>query len=249
MRDVFGSRNWIYWWAALTSTVFLKDWLPTVANFFQDSGFFSSNTFPFSLVSGLNAWLDDVAVGIQNSVQFNPSAPIITSPITVQNWVLALVVGLLVLGGAVGLYVRALRTSSVGDDILTLFGLYFILRIEAYIIGLTNVAPLQGAGNIVIQNPLSGFWVIMFFLFVLVFMGGGLNSRRAFWRGLLEAILLALFVIPTQTANVLSIFFAGLYAFGNLLASNLILGIVWGVIGAILALSRLTSSGAPARAE
>lgn len=249
MRDVFGSRNWIYWWAALTSTVFLKNWLPTVANFFQDSGFFSSATFPFSLVSGLNAWLDEVAVGIQNDIKFDPNTRIITSPIPIENWMLALVVGLLVLGGAVALYVRALRSSAVGDDILTLFGLYFILRIEAYIIGLTNVAPLQGAGNIVIQNPLSGFWVIMFFLFVLVFMGGGLNSRRAFWRGLLEAILLALFVIPTQTANLLSIFFAGLYAFGNLLGTNLFLGIAWGVVGAVLALTRLTSSGAPARAE
>ncbi|HZQ06864.1 MAG TPA: hypothetical protein VFD70_09825 [Anaerolineae bacterium] len=243
MRDVFGARNWIYWWAALTSSVFLKDWLPTLAQFFQDSGFFSPTTFPFSLVSGLNDWLDSVAVGIQNSVQFDPNSPIITSPITVPNWMIALIVGLLVLGGAVGLYVRALRSSSLGDDILTLLALYFILRIEAYIIGLTNVGPLQGAGNIVIQNPLSGFWVIMFFLFVLVFMGGGLNSRRAFWRGLLEAILLALFVVPTQTADVLSLLFSGLYAFATLLGSNLVFGIVWGVLGAILALTRLTSTG------
>src|SRR5581483_4633955 len=166
MREVFGSRNWVYWWAALTSTIFLRDQLPLIANFFQDSGFFSSTTFPFSLVSGLNAWLDSVAVGIETSVAFNPNANIVTSPVVVPNWMLAFLVGLLVLGGAVALYVRALRSSSLGDDILTLLALYFILRIEAYIIGLTNVGPLQGAGNIVIQNPLSGFWVIMFFLFV-----------------------------------------------------------------------------------
>jgi hypothetical protein len=147
MRDVFGSRNWIYWWAAITAMVFLRDQLPTIANFFQDSGFFSPTQFPFSLVSGLNAWLDSVAVGIESSVQFDPNAYVITSPVAVPNWVLAFIVGLLILGGAVALYVRALKSSSLGDDILTLLALYFILRVEAYILGLTNVAPLQGAGN------------------------------------------------------------------------------------------------------
>lgn len=246
MRDVFGSRNWVFWWAALTSTVFLKDWLPTIATFFRDSGFFSPTTFPFSLVSGLNAWLDNVAQGIENSVNFNPNADIITTPFSVPNWALAMAVGLLVLLGTVALYMRALRSSSVGDDILTLLGLYFILRIEAYIVGLTNVGPLAGASDILVQNPLAGFYIIMFFLFVLVFLGGGLRSRRAFWRGLLEAVLIALFVVPTQTAGLLTLFFMGLFAFANLLGSNLVFGIIWGVMGALLALTRLTSTSAPA---
>ena len=83
----------------------------------------------------------------------------------------------------------------------------------------------------------------MFFLFVLVFMGGGLNSRRAFWRGLLEAVLIALFVLPTQTALLISAFFGGMYRFANLLNSNLVVGVAWGVLGAVLALTRLTSTG------
>jgi hypothetical protein len=242
MREVFGSRNWVFWWAALTASVFLKDQMPTIANFFQDRGFFSPNTFPFSLVSGLNKWLDTVAQGIENAVQFNPNAPIIGGPIAVPNWILALFIGLLVLGGAVALYMRALRTSSVGDDILTLLGLYFILRIEGYIIGITQVGPLGGAGDFLVSNPLIGFWIMMLALFVMIFMGGGLNSRRAFWRGLLEAILIALFIVPTQTAQVLSSFFGGLFTFGNLLASNAVVGVTWGVVGAILALTRLTSA-------
>lgn len=246
MRDVFGSRNWIYWWAALTATVFLRDQLPTIANFFQDSGFFSPNTFPFSLVSGLNAWLDSVAQGIETSVAFDPNANIVSAPLAVPNWLLALLVGILVLGGAVALYVRALRSSSLGDDVLTLLALYFIIRIEAYILGITNVGPLAGAGNILISNPLVGFWIVMFFLFVLVFLGGGLNGRRAFWRGIFEAVLLALFVLPTQTAQLLSATFAGLYAFSNLLTSNLVVGVAWGIIGAVLALTRLTSTQSPA---
>jgi hypothetical protein len=160
--------------------------------------------------------------------------------------VLAVIVGLLVLGGVVALYVRALKSSALGDDILTLLALYFILRVEAYIIGLTNVGPLEGAGNVVIENPLVGFWVMMFFLFVLVFMGGGLNSRRAFWRGLLEAVLIALFVVPTQTANLMSVFFQGLYTFANLLGTNLVFGVTWGLVGIVLALTRLTGTTATA---
>lgn len=245
MRDVFGSRNWIYWWAALTASVFLTTWLPTLSNFFRDSGFFSPTTFPFSLVSGLNAWIDSVAQNIENSISFNPNATLFAiGPIQVQAWILAVIVGLLVLGGAVALYVRALRSSALGDDILALLALYFILRVEAYIIGLTNVAPLEGAGNIVIDNPLAAFWVMMFFLLLLIFMGGGLNSRRAFWRGLLEAILIALFVVPTQTANGLSLFFLGLYTFGNLLTTNLVFGVAWGLVGVVMAVSRLTSTSA-----
>lgn len=242
MRDVFGSKNWVFWWAAITATVFLKNWLPTISNFFQDSGFFSPFNFPFNLVGGLNLWLDQLALGIEGSIQFNPNAPLISSPITVPNWILALIVGLLVLGGAVALYVRALKSSAIGDDILTLFGLYFILRIEGYIIGFTNVGPLEGAGNILTQNPVAGFWILMFALFVLVFIGGGVNSRRAFWRGLLEAVLLALFLLPTQTAGVLSGFFSTLFSFTNLLDTNFVFGIVWGVVGAILALTRLTTT-------
>jgi len=242
MRDVFGPRNWVFWWAAITATVFLQDWLPTISNFFQDSGFFSPTNFPFNLVSGLNAWIDSLAAGIQNAVQFDPNAPLITSPVFVPNWILAVIVGVLVLGGAVALYMRALKSTALGDDILTLFGLYFILRIEGYILGFTQVGPLVGASNALTQNPMAGFWILMVALFVLVFLGGGVNSRRAFWRGLLEAVLLALFLLPTQTAMALSTFFAMLYAFTNLLGSNVVFGIVWGLIGAILALTRLTQT-------
>ncbi len=243
MRDVFGSKNWVYWWAALTSTVFLR-WqvLPAIEGFFRDTGFFSPAQFPFSLVPGLNAWLDQLAIGIADAVQFDPNAPLLTSPIFVPNWILAVIFGLLVLAGAVALYVRALKSSAVGDDILTLFGLYFILRLEGHIIGFTNVGPLEGAGTLLIENPLAGFWILMLALFVLIFIGGGVNSRRAFWRGLLEASLIALFLLPTQTAGVLAGFFGALATFGTTLSSNLFFGVIWGIVGALLAMSRLTGT-------
>ncbi len=242
MRDVFGSKNWIFWWAALTATVFLKDWLPTLANFFRDSGFFSPTLFPFSLVSGLNAWIDSVAQNIENAIQFNPAAPLVTiGPVTIPSMAIAILVGILILAGGVALYVRALKSTALGDDILTLLALYFILRVEAYIISSTNVGPLEGAGSFVIDNPITGFYVMMFFLLLLVFMGGGMKSRRAFWRGLLEAVVVALFVVPMQTANALSLFFFGLYTFANLLSTNLVFGVVWGVLGAVMALTRLTN--------
>jgi hypothetical protein len=240
MRDVFGSKNWVYWWAALTTTVFLR-WqvLPAIEGFFRDTGFFSPAQFPFSLVPGLNAWLDQLAFGIANAVQFQPNAPLLTSPIFIPNWILAVIFGLLVLAGAVALYVRALKSSGFGDDILTLFGLYFILRLEGHIISFTDVGILEGTGNLLIENSLVGFWILMLALFALIFLGGGINSRRAFWRGLFEASLIALFLLPTQTAGVLAAFFGALSTFGTTLSSNLILGIFWGILGALLAMSRL----------
>ncbi len=243
MRDVFGSRNWVYWWAALTSSVFLRlQVLPAIEGFFRDNGFFAPTNFPFSLVYGLNIWLDQLAQGIEDAVQFNPNAPLISSPIVVPNWILAVIIGLLVLGGAVSMYVRALRSHALGDDILTLFGLYFVLRIEGHIIGFTNVGALQGAGDLLTNNPLAGFWILMLALFVLVFVGGGVSSRRAFWRGLLEAVLIALFLLPTQTAGFLADFFRLLTSFGNTLSTNLVLGVFWGIAGALLALNRLTNT-------
>lgn len=242
MRDVFGSRNWIFWWAALTSTVFLSSWLPIISNFFADSGFFNPENFPFSLINGLNEWVDALAESIREGIQFDPAAPAIATPFfTIPMWVVAVLFGLMVLAGAVALYVRALRSQAIGDDILTLLVLYFVLRIEAYIVSFANIGPLTGAGTTVIENPLVGFWILMFFLFVLVFMGGGLNSRQAFWRGLFEAVLLALFVVPTQTAQLLAATFAGLFAFSNLLTTNTVFAVAWGVLGAVMALTRLTN--------
>lgn len=242
MRDVFGSRNWVFWWAALTASVFLRAQLPTIAGFFEDNGFFSPGNFPFSLVTGLNAWIDQLAQGIEEAVQFNPNAPLISSPIFVPNWILAVVAGLLVLAGAVAMYVRALKSHAIGDDIITLFALYFVLRIQGHIIGFTNVGPLVGVGNLLTENTLAGFWILMVALFFLIFVGGGVNSRRAFWRGLLEAVLIALFLLPTQTAGALAGFFWGLASFASLLVVNAVFGVAWGVVGAVLALTRLTST-------
>jgi hypothetical protein len=247
MRDVLGPRNWVFWWATLTATVFLQSQLQTIADFFATSEFFNSAYFPFSLVSGLNAWINSVAQGIQEAVQFDPNANFISSPIAIPNWTLAVLAGVALLGVAVALYVRALKSSSLGDDVLTLFILYFILGIEFNILGAAQIGPFQGQGNVLIENPLIGFWILMFFLFVLIFMGGGLNSRRAFWRGLLEAGLIALFIVPEQTADMLALILTGLASFGTLLVQNPVVGVAWGIIGALLALTRLTSSSAAAK--
>lgn len=247
MRDVFGPRNWVFWWAALTASIFLQEWLPRLSEFFRDSNFFNPASLPWSLLSGLNEWLDGVAQGIENSVTFDPNQSIITTPIRVPNSILALIVGILVLGGVIALYVRALHSSAIGDDIITLLALYFVLRIEAYIVGLANVAPLAGAGQALLNNSAFGFWIIMFFLLVLILLGGGVKSRRAFWRGLLEAIVIAMFVVPEQTAGALAAFFDGLHAFVQLLSSNVIVGLLWGIIGMLLALSRLTGSTNPSQ--
>lgn len=246
MREIAGPRSWIFWWAALTATVFLQDWLPQLANFFRTSGLFTPTSFPFSIVTSINGWIDGIAENIVKAVQFNPNQPIITSPITVQNWVLALIFGIIILAGAVALYVRALSSASLIDDIITLFALYFILRIEAHIVSIAKFSALNPVAQGVLSSRQLTFWVLILLLLVLVILGEGIHSRRAFWRGLFEAILLAMFLLPQETANAIAWFIDQLSNFGNLLQTNLVFGLLWGLVGMLMALAWLTRSDARA---
>ncbi len=240
MWNVLNPRSWIFWWAGLTALVFLQQWLRQLASFFRDQVIFSPDIPPFNLVPSVNAAIDSAAEYIRTTIQFRPGDVLVqVGPIVIQNWLIALLIGVFVLVGAGVLYSRALGTSTLLDDFVALLVLYFVIRIEAHLVALGNILGLSDAARAFIGNPWISFIILMLLLIGLTATGGGLRSAHSFWLGLFEALIVAFLLFPMQAggfvANVLDL----LAQFGTLIQSNVAFGLLWGVVGLVLALQRL----------
>lgn len=243
MGEVFSVRSLIYWWGMLTASAFINDWLNSLAKLLKESNTFTKDKIPFNMLPGLNGWIDGAAEYIRVAVDFKPNLIIATiGPVSIQGWALALVLGLLFIILGVRLYIRALRSSSWFDDFFTLFVIYIILRLEGHIISQTGL-PLQEWFKALVDNQAVSFFLILFLLLTLTLGGEGLRSKRAFWRALLAAMIVALFIYPSETAAVLGYIIQALAFFGASLVKpeNLAFEVAWGVIGMILAIHRLTT--------
>lgn len=252
MAEVFGIRSLIYWWGVFTATVFVKDWLQLLAAFLLDPKSFASDKFPFNMLPGLNSWIDGAAIYIRDRIQFDPNQVIAGSgALTIYNWMVAVAVGLILVGIAIALYIRALNTSTWLDDFLALGVVYVVLRLEGHIVALAAL-PIQNWFRDFVDNPGTAFIIMFVLVMILVFFGEGFRSKRAFWRALLEASLVALFMFPRETAFAFGYIVQSLAQFGASLSlpANAPFAIIWGVLGMILAFHRLTTQEAAAgRAE
>ncbi len=240
MSHVLGPRSWIFWWAGLTSMAFLQDWLRGLAAFFRSDVVFSPNIPPFNLVPGVNSWIDQMAETIRTTIKFNPNGVLLSfGSFAIQNWAIAVLLGILILLLAGWFYSRALATSALLDDFLALIVLYFVIRIEAHLVSLANILGLSGAARSFLSNPLAAFVILMFFLIGLAVTGEGLRSPRSFWRGLLEALLVGILLFPADAGRYIAMGIDTLAGFGTLLRNNVSFSLVWGVVGLVLALRRL----------
>lgn len=243
MSEVFGIRSIIYWWGLLTATVFIKDWLRQLADFVRQPDMFVPSKIPFNVLPGLNDAIDNASTYMKTAVQFDPSQIIATvGPIAIPSWSIALILGLVLVVVGVRLYVRALRTEAWYDDFLTLFLLYVILRFEGHIISSTSL-PLTDAFKALFQNQAVSFFLIVGLLLGLSFVGEGVHSKRAFWRALIAALIISLFMFPIATATILGAAVDALAQFGAALSlpANLPFAVAWGVFGMALAINRLTT--------
>ena len=244
MSEVFGARSLVYWWGLLSATVFVKDWLKQLADFFRNSGIFSPSNIPFNVLPGLNSWIDGAAKFIRETVKFNPTQAVATiGSFVILGWMLALFFAVLLLLIAVLLYIRALNSPSWFDDFFAIFVIYVILRIISHIVALTSLPILDSFRNF-LDNPATAFLLLLALMLFLSFFGEGFRSKRAFWRALLEALLMSLFMFPRETATVVAYGIDALAQFGAGLSSaaNLPFAIIWGLLGMFLALQRLTSA-------
>lgn len=240
MSEVFSVRSLIYWWAALSSTIFLKGWLKQLGEFMTSPGTFLKDKFPFNILPGINSAIDGIAEYVRSRIGFNPNVPILTAPVLVPAWVIAIFFALVLIGIGVAIYMRALRSVSWLDDFLALFGIYVILRLEGHITALTSLPILQQVRDLV-NNPTAAFIILLALLLVLIFFGEGYRSKGAFWRALIEGLVVAVFMFPLETANAVAYLVQAFAGLGSSLAepSNAPFAIVWGAIGMLLALQRL----------
>jgi hypothetical protein len=240
MGSVVHPRSWIFWWAGLTATVFLQDWLQRLAGFFRDQVIFSPNIPPFSLVAGIDNWIDGNAEYIKNTVKFKPDDVIAAAgPATIHNWMMAAFLGIVILVIVGILYLRALNTDALLDDVVALVVLYFVIRIEAHLVSIAKFPTLSAAGSSIIENPGLAFLILMVLLAVLILGGGGISRPRAVWRGLIEGLLLAILLFPMAAGGGIAVGIDGLAGFGSLLQKNLSFGVLWGLAGMFLALRQL----------
>lgn len=241
MSEVFSVKSLIYWWAALSSTIFLKQWLIQLADFIRKPGTFIKDKFPFNIVPGVNSWIDGGAEYLRARIGFDPNTPIITAPFRVPAWTVAVFFAIILVAIAVAIYIRALNSTSWFDDFLGLFAIYVILRAVGHTVALTSL-PLLTQFRELVNNPVTALVVLIVLLFVLIFFGEGFKSKSSFWRALAEGLAIAVFIFPSETANGVSYLVLAFANLGTSLAepANAPFAVVWGVIGMFLALQRLT---------
>jgi hypothetical protein len=242
MSEVFGVRSLLYWWGILTATVFIRDWLRQAADFFKTSNTFAPEKIPFNTVPGLNSWIDGASEYIRTTVKFDANAVLIkVGSFVVPSYVLAFVGALILIGIAVALVWRAVKSPVWFDDFIALFVMYVVLRIVGHIISVATVLPFANSFRDFVNNPFAAYLVIMLLLLFITFFGEGFQSKRAFWRAIISSILLSLFMYPRQVSIIIGYVFEALAQFGSGLASaaNVPFAVAWGLIGMFLALQRL----------
>ncbi len=243
MSEVFSGRSLLYWWGVFSATVFIRDWLRQLADFFKLSNTFTPTKIPFNVLPGLNSWIDGATEFVRNGIQFKPNAPLIViGTFGIPSWTIAILFGLILIAIAAVLYKRALDSPAWFDDFFALFVFYIVLRMVGHIVGLSGL-PVIDALKALADNPVTAYAVMMILMLFLSFFGEGLHSKRAFWRALIEACLLSLFIFPQETSIVLGYVVEALAQFGLGLSqpANLPFAVMWGLIGMLLALNRLIS--------
>ncbi len=240
MAKVLGPRSWIFWWAVLTATVFLKGAVSWLMGVFRDTTVFRTNVPPFNLLPSLNSLIDAAATWMQNSIKFKPNDILIAvGSFSVPNWIFAVLAAVVFLGVAAVVYSKALATSSILDDIGALILLYFVIRVEAHLFALTSLPILSPGAKSLIGNDVVVFIILLLFLLGLTITGEGLQVARSFWRGLIEFLVVALLLFPKEVASATVNGLNALIQFASLLQSNLTIAGAWALVGLALAGTRL----------
>jgi hypothetical protein len=243
VNQIIGPQKWIIWWAVLTAAAFLKDGVRTFAAFLRDQTFFSPKALPFSFASGLNDSLAGLADYLTKQVKFDPAAPLAQIGATsVPNYVMAFFIGALLLGGAIWLYLRALASQRLADDLIALLVLYFVLRIEEHIIAISKVSNLSDYGKMLVQAPAFTFLFLTVVLFGALFFDKSIRNPRTFWRAIIETLVLGIFLFPRDAGDVLANGMDLIVQFGSILQGNITWALVWGAVGLLLAIPRLYKS-------
>ncbi|MCI0477974.1 MAG: hypothetical protein L0Y55_17160 [Anaerolineales bacterium] len=243
MSEILGARSLLYWWGVLTAALFIKDWLKQAAKFFKTSDTFAPDKIPFNILPGLNSWIDGVGNFIRTTINFNPNAELLKIGATsIPSFVLALLLGLLLIAFGAILLRRAIKSSAWFDDFLAIAVMYIILRIVGHIVSLATSLPFANWFRVLVDSPIAAYAVLMLLLLFITFFGEGFQSKRAFWRALIASSLLSLFMYPRQVSIGFGYVLEALALFGTGLGdpANIPFAAAWGVLGMFLAWQKLT---------
>lgn len=243
MSEIFGARSLLYWWGVLTATLFIKDWLKQLANFFKTSTTFAPDKIPFNILPGLNKWIDGAGDYIRTTVKFDANAELLKIGTTsIPSFVLAFLGGLLLIVFGVILLRRAIKSSAWFDDFIALAVMYIVLRIVGHIISLATSLPFANWFRVLVDSPFAAYVVLMLLLLFITFFGEGFQSKRAFWRAIIASSLLSLFMYPRQVSIGFGYVLEALALFGAGLGepANIPFAAAWGVLGMYLAWHKLT---------
>ncbi|MBI4786611.1 MAG: hypothetical protein HY782_06150 [Chloroflexi bacterium] len=200
MRAVLDlKRTGFFWWGFLTALIFLvpSAWLVNVANFLRGADWLQPSQPPLLWLIQLRDGIDAFAKGLPAVIQFNPQGSLVTfGNFSIPNVVVGIVVGLLLLMVAFMFYARAAGGGGVLDDLLAMLFVYIVLRVE----GATTAAiPIVKTLND--QAPQSYLIILLLFMLFQVVRGRGSRDSAVFFKILLEALLIAILILPRQTLD------------------------------------------------
>ncbi len=242
MGASFSARNLIYWWAFLTSFIFLQQPTRELARTFRDAKLFTSEAFPFNLATGITRWLDDRATQIVKAFQFDPNVIVVKlgSTVILDGFRVGIILAVLLLVLAIRYYLRAIASPRVYDDVIAIVIFFFVYHIEAQTLQAIKV-PL---GTQMVQDRSAWVWFLAFVILAMVLGGRGFHDSRVFWKGVLELFLVWLFLIPQAAAGAFAALLEALANFGQTLQnpSNISIALIWALIGLLAAIRRLYAS-------
>lgn len=243
MGASFSSRNLIYWWAFLTSFIFLQSMARDLAKSFRDNRLFNPESFPFSLASGMTRWIDDRTAQLVKGFSFDPNAVVVKlgNALILDGFRVGVILSLIVLLVAIRYYIAAMISPRLYDDIIALIIFFFVYHLEAQIL----VAIKVPFGTQMAQDRATWVWFMGIVVLAIMLGGRAFNDSRVFWKGLFELFVVWLFLIPDAAAGAFAATLDSLANFGAalLIPSNISISVVWALIGFLLAAYRIYGTG------
>ena len=150
---------------------------------------------------------------------------------------------------AVRFYISAVKSPRIIDDFVAVFICFVVYHLEAQTflaIGLKVGQTSVGQVMVDTRQAWVGFLAVV--IIGLIVAGKGFQDSKVFWKGLIQLLLVWLFLLPRQAGVFTASLLDSLASIGQFLLDfqrNTTLVVIWALIGMMLGAYRLyTAQGA-----
>jgi hypothetical protein len=195
-------KSGVFWWGVIAALVFLIPgaWLLALAAFLRSADWLQENQPPVSWLNNLRDTIDKFALSLPTMVQFKPGESlVVVGPLQVPNLVIGILAGLLLMVVAFIFYLRASASPGVLDDLFAMLFFYIVLRVEG---AATAAVPVVKTLND--QAPQSYLIILLLIMLINIVRGRAAHDSAVFFKVLMEAILVAVLILPRQTLEALA---------------------------------------------